>query len=314
MDSPARFAALPDLLAPELLAALLEELDEGIYIVDRERRILYWNRGAEKITGYLAQEVIGRTCQSELLMHCDLEGNVLCGSGCPLAGVIEDGAPREVTVFLRHRDGHRLPVHVRARPLRDSQGHIAGALELFEPAVAPGRGRLTPEIEPPAPIPREYAEWELAHALATRQRFGHPAAWMGIELDHAAEWEQRFGPGFLDAAMLRVAETLDANLGSRDLLVRWGRTGFRILLSQPEPLQAAEVGQKLTTLVRASTVPWWGDACAVTVSAAAAEATDEDTVESLEGRVQELLKRCQVRGGDCAEPRLHRPSQFRIVP
>lgn len=314
MDSPARLAALPHLLAPELLAALLEELDEGIYIVDGERRILYWNRGAEKITGYLAQEVIGRTCQSDLLMHCDLEGKVLCGSGCPLAGVIEDGAPREVTVYLRHRDGHRLPVHVRARPLRDSQDHIVGALELFEPAVAPGRGRLRFEIEPPAPVRREYAEWELAHALATLRRFGHRAAWMGVELDHAGEWEHRFGPGFLEAAMLRVAETLDANLGSRDLLVRWGRTGFRILLSPPEPLQAAEVGRKLTTLVRASTVPWWGDACTVTVSVAAAEATDEDTVESLEGKVQELLKLCQARGGDCAEPRLHRPGQFQIVP
>lgn len=314
MDSPARFAALPHLLAPELLAALLEEMDGGIYIVDGERRILYWNRGAEKITGYLAQQVIGRPCQSDLLMHCDLEGKVLCGSGCPLAGVIEDGAPREVTVYLRHRDGHRLPVHVRARPLRDSQGHIVGVLELFEPAVAPGRGRLRLETEPPAPVTREYAEWELAHALAALRRFGHRAAWVGVELDHAGEWEHRFGPGFLEAAMLRVAETLDANLGSRDLLVRWSRTGFRILLSQPEPLQAAEVGRKLTMLVRASTVPWWGDACTVTVSVAAAEATDEDSVESLEGKVRELLKLCQVHGGDCAEPHLDRPTPFRIVP
>jgi len=313
MDCPPRPTAPPEILAPELLAALLEEIDEGIYVVDRERRILYWNHGAEKITGYLAQEVTGRACQSDLLMHCDVEGNILCGSGCPLAEVIEDGAPRAVTVFLRHRDGHRLPVRVRARALRDARGRIMGALELFETAVAPGRGRVSPEAEVAGPATREYAEWELAHALATQRRFGHRVAWMGVELDHAAEWEQRFGPGFLEAAVLRIFETLDANLGSRDLLARWSRTGFRVLVGQAEPVRLAELGQKLAMLVRASTVPWWGDSCTVTVSVAAAVADEDDTVESLERKVQELLERCRMRGGDGAEPRRERPGGLRIL-
>jgi PAS domain S-box-containing protein len=306
MDSPPRPAAPPEILTPELLAALLEEIDEGIYVVDRERRILYWNHGAEQITGYLAQEVTGRACQSDLLMHCDAEGNVLCGSGCPLAGVMEDGAPREVMVFLRHRDGHRLPVRVRARPLRDAEGRIVGALELFGPVAL--------ERERPGAVTREFAEWELAHALATQRRFGHAVAWMGIELDHAAEWEHRFGPGFVEAAMLRIAETLEANLDARDRLVRWSRTAFRVLLRDAGLVSLAELGQRLAMLVRASSVPWWGDACTVTVSVAAAPAGEQETVESLEGKVSELLAQCRARGGDCAEPRLSRPGGLRILP
>lgn len=306
MDSPPRPLAPPEMLAPELLAALLEEIDEGIYVVDRERRILYWNRGAEQITGYLAHEVTSRACQSDLLMHCDVEGNVLCGSACPLAGVIEDGAPRQVTVFLRHRDGHRLPVRVRARPLRDAEGRIIGAIELFGPALL--------DRQRAGAVTRELAEWELEHALATERRFGHPAVWMGIELDDAPEWEHRFGPGFIEAAMLRIAETLEAALGPRALLVRWSRTGFRVLLGQAEALQAAELGQRLAMLVHASSVPWWGDPCTVTVSVAAAAAGEQETAESLERRVCELLERCRARGGDCVEPRRERPGGLRILP
>ena len=83
----------------ELHKKLLDELDTGIYIVDRERRILYWNGGAERITGYLAHEVAGQYCHGDLLMHCDEAGGVLCGTRCPLKSVIDDGKPRECTGF-----------------------------------------------------------------------------------------------------------------------------------------------------------------------------------------------------------------------
>ena len=43
----------------DLYRALLDHLDEGLYMVDLDRRILYWNRGAERISGYLAHEVAG---------------------------------------------------------------------------------------------------------------------------------------------------------------------------------------------------------------------------------------------------------------
>ncbi len=125
--------------------ALLDQLEAGIYIVDRDRRILYWNSSAERISGYLAHEVAGRFCQGDLLMHSDCDGNVLCGARCPLSQVMDDGEPRECKVFLRHRQGHRIPVHVRSRPICDSQGIAIGAVEIFEEACgAPTRLRTLP--------------------------------------------------------------------------------------------------------------------------------------------------------------------------
>jgi PAS domain-containing protein len=125
-DNPVVEQALRD---GELHKALLDHLDAGIYMVDRNRRILYWNRGAEQISGYLAQDVAGHFCQGDLLMHCDAAGRGICGKGCPLSSVMFDGMSREHVFFLRHRHGHRIPVQVRARAIYDSAGAIIGAVE-----------------------------------------------------------------------------------------------------------------------------------------------------------------------------------------
>lgn len=56
----------------------------------------------------------------------------MCGDACPLIDCMRDGQPREAAVYLRHRAGHRVPVCVRAIPLRDAVGTIVGAAEIFE--------------------------------------------------------------------------------------------------------------------------------------------------------------------------------------
>jgi PAS domain S-box-containing protein len=46
--------------SPEIFRSVLETLLTGVYLVDRNRKILFWNDGAEEITGYLRQDVVGR--------------------------------------------------------------------------------------------------------------------------------------------------------------------------------------------------------------------------------------------------------------
>ncbi len=46
---------------------LLDNLYDGVYFVDPLRTITYWNKGAERITGYTAAEVIGKRCADNIL-------------------------------------------------------------------------------------------------------------------------------------------------------------------------------------------------------------------------------------------------------
>jgi PAS domain S-box-containing protein len=56
------------------LALLLDSLYDAVYIVDRERVILYWNHAAEQITGFSAAEVLGHSCKDGILNHIDENG------------------------------------------------------------------------------------------------------------------------------------------------------------------------------------------------------------------------------------------------
>ena len=61
----------PNLLDnPKLFRHVLEDLPAGIYLVDRELRIRFWNRRAENLTGHLGQEVVGHFLE-DIVQACD---------------------------------------------------------------------------------------------------------------------------------------------------------------------------------------------------------------------------------------------------
>jgi PAS domain S-box-containing protein len=112
-------------------ARIIESLHDGLYFVDTNRIITYWNKAAEQISGFNAHEVVDRSCSDNILTHVDSDGNSLCTSMCPLAASIFDGKPREAEIYMHHKDGHRIPVSVRISPLTDREGAIIGGIELF---------------------------------------------------------------------------------------------------------------------------------------------------------------------------------------
>src|SRR5271167_1619652 len=89
-------------------AKLLDSISDGVYFVDSQWQITYWNRGAERLTGYSAGEAVGRQCPDNFLEHVDAAGHALCIDGCPLTSTIRDGQAREAEIFLRHKLGHRV--------------------------------------------------------------------------------------------------------------------------------------------------------------------------------------------------------------
>ncbi len=104
----------------------------GVCLVDVQGKIIYWNAAAEGITGYLAPEVLGRAYRGDLLIHGGA-GNAITEVQCPVMEVLRDGRPVTGELFLRHKDGHRTPIHVFAFPLRDWTGEMRGVGEIFDP-------------------------------------------------------------------------------------------------------------------------------------------------------------------------------------
>jgi PAS domain S-box-containing protein/diguanylate cyclase (GGDEF)-like protein len=280
-------------------AAILDNLPAGVYAVDPAQRIQYWNAGAEGITGYLRQEVIGRRCPDNLLMHIDVRGVSTCGENCPLAATIRDGKPREVWGFLRHKQGHRVPVRIRSLAVRDGAGVIVGAAEIFDEQVQPlhqgGMAHMHAPAGPPTldeltGLPDHHAM--LSEVCARLSDYGDtaiPFGVLGVSIVRLAEFARSHGRQGAQAMLRMVAQTLEKNLQPADRLGRWSEDRFVVVVESCAPASLAGIAQRLASIVSMDELPWWGDRLPVAVTIGGTVVRHGDTVEALLERVEVAL-------------------------
>ncbi len=108
-----------------------EHFDAGVYFVDKQRKIIYMNNAAQTITGYKKSETITHYCEEDdLFNHVDEYGNPLGNNGCIVLDALQKGKVFEDTVFLQHKNGHRVKVKIKTLPVYE-KGEIIGAIEIF---------------------------------------------------------------------------------------------------------------------------------------------------------------------------------------
>jgi PAS domain S-box-containing protein/diguanylate cyclase (GGDEF)-like protein len=282
---------------PNIYRAVLESLPTGVYVVDEDRRIVFWNDGAERITGFLRQEVVGRFCRDNILVHCDADNSVLCGTACPLADTMHDGRSREVEVYLRHKDGFRVPVRVRAVPIRDQEGLIIGAAEIFEErAIAPdpNRGLINSSdevcVEQVTGLPGQ--DWLLARLSESLAQFtgqDTPFGILRIRLDQLMDWHSRGGQQVVNVILRAVGQTLRSIIPPTDLVGRWSEGEFLAIVANCDSGHLEKLGAQLKKIVNCVAIKWWGDYLPIKVSLGSAEVSSGDTPESLLERAEESL-------------------------
>ena len=121
----------------ESTEVILDGLSDGVYVCDRERKIVYWSKTAERITGWQAEDVVGRLCLEDILRHEDKDGNRMCGEEhCPLHRSIVTGVTTTVPiiVFAHGKDGRKIPMQVTTAPIRNGSGEVIGGVETFRDA------------------------------------------------------------------------------------------------------------------------------------------------------------------------------------
>lgn len=111
--------------------SILDNLHEGAYILDNNKVITYWNKGAERITGYTFNDVAGKCCKDNILMHLNGQGENLCNGHCPVSKTLLTGLIQTSDVYLLHKEGYRVPVSISVIPVRNSAGYITSAIQFF---------------------------------------------------------------------------------------------------------------------------------------------------------------------------------------
>ncbi len=285
---------------------IVDAMHDGVYVVDRGRRISYWNDAATRITGFSREEAVGSHCFDDLLTHVDAKGTSLCRGLCPLAESMQDGLERECTVYLHHRDGHRLPVRVRVAPLRDADGTVVGAVEVFNEDVraAAVRERLA-ELERMAltdPLTRvgnrRYLEASLRARLDELRRYGWALGLLFVDVDEFKGVNDRLGHAVGDEVLRTVAGTLVYSSRTVDVVGRWGGDEFIILMRSLDLEGLEDAAQRLRSLVGTSHVRDGGRSVGVTVSIGGTTAQAGDTMESVVARADRLMYTSKRSGGD----------------
>lgn len=65
---------------------------DAAFATDQDRRIVVWNRAAERLLGHAAADVLGRSCH-KILRGLDVFGNRFCSQGCTLTCMTQNGEP-----------------------------------------------------------------------------------------------------------------------------------------------------------------------------------------------------------------------------
>ncbi|MFA5794098.1 MAG: sensor domain-containing diguanylate cyclase [Candidatus Brocadiia bacterium] len=283
---------------------LLDNLYDGVYFVDRERQIIYWNKGAERITGYTSAEVVGRRCSDNILMHIDDEGHNLCTGQCPLFHSMSECRGHEAEVFLHHKDGYRVPVSVRVSPLRDKSGNVIGAIEIFSDNTR--RQDLISEVselrrlallDPVTELGnRHYAEIHLNTKLNEMSRYELAFGILFVDIDYFKSVNDTYGHDVGDRILKMTAKTMLNVLRPSDLVGRWGGDEFVIIVPNVDQEHLYSIAHKLRAFVEQSSFSIGNNTVKVTVSIGATIARTGDTMESLVKRADKLVYRSKSDG------------------
>jgi diguanylate cyclase (GGDEF)-like protein/PAS domain S-box-containing protein len=282
---------------------LFESLLDAAFVIDTSRQILHWNQAAAELTGFTAEEVLGRCCAENILQDTDQQGALLCHANCPVARSMIDGATRVERLNLHHRDGHRIPVLAQVTPLRGPGGKITGAMEVFRKEEPTGelRERIA-ELErlalldPLTGLPnRRWLDQQIEARMDEHRRYQWPFGVLMIDLDHFKQVNDEHGHEVGDLVLQVVAKSLLAGARLSDTVGRWGGEEFLAVVGNVEMDRLLGIAERMRVLVGGSELRE-PVRVGVTCSIGAAVVHPEDTIEGLLRRADQALYRAKNKG------------------
>ena len=225
-----------------------------------------------------------------------------------MAATMQDGEPREAYVYLHHAEGHRVPVQIRATPLRDESGKIIGAVETFNKGISPEKTerrirklQQTALLDPLTTIGnRRHLEGRLKVSMVDYHEHRFPFGLLFCDIDHFKNLNDTYGHNLGDRVLRMIAQTLRTNIRETDTMGRWGGEEFLVILHDIDANSLLKIGEKLRNLVRNShlTLPD-KRILSTTISIGGTLVRDTDTVDSLVDRADRLMYQSKANGRNC---------------
>ncbi len=297
---------MSELDEPEIFQSVLEALQTGIFLVDRSRRIRFWNDGAERITGYIRQDVVGRLLRDHFLKIPDQSEGAEADVEDPISVVFRDGKASASEGSILHKEGYRVPVVLRTIPVRNSSGKVVGAAECFDKSHSASDWTQRQAsladfgcLDEVTGVPSAgFMETQLREYLTTFEEHRVPFGVLVIEVDHMDEFRNSRGPGVVPTILRVVAQAVENCLRPTDLLGRGPEQQFLAVLTDCKESEVSRVGERVRKMVGQSEIEWWGDIFTVTCAFGGAGCRTGDTSKLLLDRAERSLQASIAKGGN----------------
>jgi len=289
----------------EFYQEILDNLYDGIFFVNDKGAITYWNNGAVKLTGYPPPDVINKN-YCDIFKPLNKFGNNLCEFGdCPIRHVLTSSQLMEIDAYIRHKDGHLLPISIRIAPVREVERQFVVAVEIHSrnsPRYALHQ-RLE-ELQEMAMYDaltgianRRYTEMSLETRLEELRRYNWSFAVMFMDVDNFKNLNDNYGHSVGDRALKMIGSTMMNSLRSFDIIGRWGGEEFVVILVNVPDDELFKIADRFRCLVENSRLPLENDeTLSVTVSAGVTAAHIGETVQTLIDRADKLMYQSKQRG------------------
>lgn len=266
----------------------LDHLDEGVYFIDSGKNILYWNGGAENLTGYRPDEVALKKC-CDIIAHIGINGEKLCDKQCPVVATLNQNKLQEKDIYILHKEGHRIPVTVKTLPVYTKEGQLSGVIELVSDKSQRKIGHEQVKALTKAAyidslselFSKQYIENRLQTMLKELPDKGQSFSILYINITGFRAINDLYSVSRADKVLKMVAKTLSAGITYPDIIGRWHGASFIAIVETANKGLLLLLADKLKTLVAESGFPINGETIHVNVSVTHAIAQSYDTLDYL---------------------------------
>ncbi|MFP4182078.1 MAG: PAS domain S-box protein [Thiohalospira sp.] len=284
--------------ADQRLLARVFESSQAIMITDADEIIERVNSAFTRITGYTAEQVVGRTPR---ILKSGRHGAAFYAG---IFQTLKQEGHWEGEVWNRRANGEVFPVWETISQVQDESGEVTEHyIALFRDISE--QKRLEAELEYQATFDRltgaynrQGTEAYLERELERSRRHGHAMSVAMLDVDHFKEVNDRYGHDVGDRVLKGVIRRTLERVRETDLVGRWGGEEFLLVLPETDVDAAARLAERVRNTVGEEVYEGVGR---ISVSLGVAELAPAETIEALVKRADDALYRAKERGRDRVE-------------
>ena len=283
---------------------LLNNIYEAVCIIDRDLRILFWNKALETLSGNEAETLINQKCKKNILIQGPGEKLLTCAEMCPLIQSFKDKIPRTYKVYILHREGFRLPAHMSVLPIIQKGNTADSSLITFHqhsPKVS--MPHLTKELRLMNMLDsltgtgnRRYIEMNLVSRLEEMKRYGLRTGILFCFLDKINSIKGTYGTIVKDKVIKMIGQTISNNIRFFEFAGRWEEDSFLVILSNVDSHKLDLIANKLRLLAEQSNILVENTLIRTTISIGGVLAEPSSTKDTLIKKAENLARISQKEG------------------